>query len=191
MAITCLFCLEFDNSVLLDFSRTVKTDFQKMCTVQIIFTLRGVSSFLDVFPSVLVPQFIMLKSTTVIINADPTQREIGLASPALPTRIFECQYFDTHGVVPLVPIIRAFIKRNCTTSEFNRRQLQSLTTDVCGKYCCLIALYMDRGYTSNQFISLFDACNADSHWSGCSLPNSGPKCHVAAGVMLPQMPIKW
>jgi len=48
------------------------------------------------------------------------------------------------------------------TSEYNRRHLQGLTTDVCGKYCCLYTHYIDRGYKTKQFISLFDACkNAD------------------------------
>ena len=37
--------------------------------------------------------------------------------------------------------------------------MQGLTNDVSGKYCCLIALYMDRVYTPKQFVSLFDACN--------------------------------
>jgi hypothetical protein len=36
-----------------------------------------------------------------------------------------------------------------------------LTSDVCGKYCCLFAIYTDRGYTPQQFVSIFDACDAD------------------------------
>jgi len=43
--------------------------------------------------------------------------------------------------------------------DYNRRQLQGLTTDVCGKYCCLLVFYMDGGYTLQQSISLFNACN--------------------------------
>ena len=49
----------------------------------------------------------------------------------------------------------------CTTWDYNRRQLQGLTSNVCDKYCCLFALYMDRAHTPKQFTSLFDACNAD------------------------------
>jgi len=30
-----------------------------------------------------------------------------------------------------------------------------MTSDVCGQYCCLFALYMDRVYTPQQFITLF------------------------------------
>jgi hypothetical protein len=32
---------------------------------------------------------------------------------------------------------------------------------VCGKYCCLFALYMDRGYTGKQFVGLFTPGFAD------------------------------
>jgi len=39
--------------------------------------------------------------------------------------------------------------------DYKRRQLQGLTSDVCGKYCWLFALYMDRGYTAQQFVALF------------------------------------
>ena len=48
-----------------------------------------------------------------------------------------------------------FVQRNSTTWDRNKRQLQSLTSDVCVKYCCLFALYMDRGYTPQQFVALF------------------------------------
>jgi hypothetical protein len=59
-------------------------------------------------------------------------------------------------MVPLVPAIREFLRRNCTVWHYNKRKLQGLTSNVCGKYCCLFALYMDRGYTP-QFVGLFDA----------------------------------
>jgi len=32
---------------------------------------------------------------------------------------------------------------------------------VCGKYCCLFVLYMDRGYTGKQFVGLFTPNLAD------------------------------
>jgi len=53
-------------------------------------------------------------------------------------------YFDFYGIVPLVPDILAFIRRFCTVVDCNKRQLQSLTGNIWGKYCCLFALYTDR-----------------------------------------------
>jgi len=50
------------------FARTVTTDSKKMDFVQILCTLRDVSSFLDVLPSDLLPQSIA-HTSTVIINA--------------------------------------------------------------------------------------------------------------------------
>ena len=45
----------------------------------------------------------------------------------------------------LVPAIHEFIRRNCAVWDYNSRHLQGLTSNVCGKYCCLFALYADRG----------------------------------------------
>jgi len=65
-------------------------------------------------------------------------------------------YFDSYGIVPFVPDILAFVKRNCTTWDRNRHKLQSLTSDVSVKCCCLLAIYMDRGYNPQQFVALFN-----------------------------------
>jgi len=154
-----------------------------MDTVQILRTLCDVSSFLDVFPSDLLPQSIAQTSTTVTMNADPLTERFTLASHALPTQIFIAHYFDSYGIVPLVPSIQAFIKRNCATWEFNRRELHGLMPDVCGKYCCLFALYMDLGYTPKQFVSLFDACNnADRQVQRLFTTEFGAQMSRGAGV---------
>ena len=126
---------------------------KEMDTVQILCTLRDVTSFLDVFPSDLLPQSNARTYNTVIVNADP-RTEIGSYWLAVHFRpkSSNAYYFDSNGILPLVPNIQAFIKRNCTTWDYNRRQLQGLTSDVCGKYCCLFALYIDRGYTQEKYI---------------------------------------
>jgi len=64
------------------------------------------------------------------------------------------------------------------TWDYNRAQLQGLTTDARGKYCCLIALYMDRSYTPKQFISLFDACIQDQQVKRLFTT----ECHPTPGV---------
>jgi len=46
-------------------------------------------------------------------------------------------------LIPHVPDIQAFIRRKSTVSNYNKRQLQGLTINVCGKYCCLFAPYTD------------------------------------------------
>jgi len=111
-----------------------------MDTVQILCTLRNVNSFLDVYASDLLPRSIT-KTCTVIVNADP-HKEGGSHWLAVHFRpkSSSAYYFDSYGIVPFVPAILAFIKRNCTSLDRNKRQLQSLSSDVCGRYCCLFAL---------------------------------------------------
>ena len=94
---------------------------------------------------------------TVIINADPhTEKGSHWLAEHLRPKSSCAYYFVSYGTVPLVPAIQAFIKSNCNTWDHNRRQLQSLTSNNCGNYCCLFVLYMDRGFTPKQFVGLFD-----------------------------------
>jgi len=108
---------------------------------QIFCTLRNVRSFLGVFPSDHLPQSVS-QSGTVIINADPQTEKVShwLAVLFRP-KSASSYYFDSYGFVPLVPDIQAFIRRNSTVSNYNKKQLQGLTSNVCGKYCGLFALY--------------------------------------------------
>jgi len=129
-----------------------------MDTVQLLYNMHDVSSFLDVFPSDLPPQSIK-QTTTVIVNVDPHTEGIShLLGVHVRPKFSSAYYIDSYGIIPLVPSIQAFVKRKRKTWEYNRRQLQGLTADVCRKYCYLFALYMDRGYTPQQFNSLFNAC---------------------------------
>jgi len=126
-----------------------------MDTVQILCTLRNVNSFLDVYTSDLLPLSVT-KTCTAIVNADP-HTERGSHWLAKSSSAY---YFDSYGIVPFVPDILSLIKRNCTTWDYEKIQLQSLTSDVCGKYCCLFALYMDREYSPQQFVVLFGEVEA-------------------------------
>jgi hypothetical protein len=59
---------------------------------------------------------------------------------------------------------RLFVRRNSTAYDYNIVPLEEFASNVCYKYCCLYALYTDRGYTSNQFDDRFAARgHADSH----------------------------
>ena len=69
-------------------------------------------------------------------------------------------FFDSYGIIPLVPNKAAFIRRNCKVWHYNRRKLEGLTSNICGKYFCLFALYMDRGFTAKQFVGEFDGASS-------------------------------
>ena len=84
-----------------------------------------------------------------------------LARNSFPTAILQRLVFHSYGLPPVLPNIVALLRRTCTVCEYNATKLQRLTSTVCGKYCCLFALYMDRGYTPKQFVGLFDGAIAD------------------------------
>jgi len=129
--------------------------------VQILCNLRNVKSFLCVFPSDILPHLIS-RSDTVIINAAPhTEKGSHWLAIHFEAKTSSAYYFDSYGISSLVPTIVAFLKRNCTVRFYNTVQLQGLTSTVCGQYCCLFALYMDRGYTPKQFVGRFSANIAD------------------------------
>jgi len=159
-----------------------------MDTLQILCTLRNVNSFVDVCASDLLPCSIT-KTCTVIVNADPHTKggSQWLAAHFRP-KFSYAYYFDSYGIVPFVPEILAFVTRNCTTWDRNKRQLQSLTSEVCGKYCCLFACtWIGDTLPSNSWRS--SEHKQTGRWR-CSRPNSGLRCLVAAGVMLSQLSIK-
>ena len=70
---TCAMYLELDIPVLDDFSR-VTTDLKEMDTMQILFTLSDVNSYLEVFLSDLLPHSVV-RTSTLIVNADPHTEE--------------------------------------------------------------------------------------------------------------------
>jgi len=156
--ITCIFYLEFDNSIRIEKARNFTTDFwRNINSTQLLCALEDVKLFLGVVPLDLLPQSIARsKDGTVIINTDP-HTEYGSHWLAIHFRpqVFECLLLWFVGLLPLVPDIRTFIRRNSTVWDYNRRKLHSLTSNVCCKYYCLFAFYKGRGYTPNQFFVLF------------------------------------
>ena len=129
-AITCLLYLEFDNSILIGFSRNVTIDFENRCTPCRLCTMCNVNAFLDVYASDLLPSWIT-KICTDIANAD-YHTEGGSHWLAIHFRLksSSAYYFDSYGIVPLVSDIQNFIRRKCTKWDHNGRQLQGLNSDV-------------------------------------------------------------
>jgi hypothetical protein len=96
-----------------------------MDTWQILCTLLDVISFLDVFPSDLLPSSRpILKPCTLIVNADPhTVRGTHWLAIRLTPSSSSAYNYDSYGLVPLVPTVQAFLKRHCISWEYNKRQL--------------------------------------------------------------------
>jgi hypothetical protein len=132
-----------------------------MDTVQIICALRNVPSFLGVYPSDLLPTRAITRPGTVIINADPhTRSGSHWLAICLEPKSSSAFYFDSYGLTPLVPAIQSFLRRTSSVWDYNT-QLQGLTSNVCGHYCCLFALCLDEGLPPRQCVSHFGARHAD------------------------------
>jgi hypothetical protein len=132
-----------------------------MDIVQIEHALQDVPSFLGVYASDLLPRSIV-RTGTVIVNTDPhTEKGSHWQAIHFQPRSSRCYFFDSYGRHPHVPAIHDFIRRNSVVWQYNTVQLQGPTSTVCGEYCCLFALYMDRGNTPQQFVGLFNADCAD------------------------------
>ena len=128
--------------------------------------LRDVRTFLGVFPFNLLPPYSIAQYVTLILNTDP-HIETGphWLVVHFQSRSYSSYNFDSYGLPPLIPTIQLFIRHNCSVWGYNSVQLQGLTISVSDKYCCLFALYMNRGYTPKQFVGLLTTPSADKQGS--------------------------
>ena len=155
-----------------------------MDTLQIINALKDVPSFQGVYPSDLLPQNI--KYGTFIINLDKhTQPGSHWVGVYFYKSFVNCFYFDSYGLFPPLFSITKFIKQHCIVWDYNRRQLQGPTTDTCGHYACLFALFMDRGYSPTEYINQF-TLQPDVQVKQLFHQYLGPLCNSRGGqVCLP------
>ena len=146
-------------------------------------TLKDVISFLGVYPSDILPSPPSLtRSATLIVNTDPhTANGTHWLAIHLQPRSYSGYFFDSYGLPPHLPSILTLLRRACSVWEYNTTHLQGLTSTFCDKYCCLFALYMDRGYSPKQFVGLFDAAIADSQISSLFASDFGPLRSTSRG----------
>jgi hypothetical protein len=130
----------------------------------------------------MLPHSIKLQTGTVVINADPHTREgshwLTIHFQRKSSTAF---YFDSYGQPPSDSNIQAFIRRNCAVWGYNTSLLQGPTSVVCGHYCCLFALNMDRGFTPQQFVRFFTLGYADHQVNRMFADYFGPLCGTPTG----------
>jgi hypothetical protein len=145
-----------------------------MDTAQIICTLGNVDSFLGVFPSDLLPTSITRSGTPIVITDPHTEKGSHWLAINFQTQSYSAFYFDSYSLFTYVYHIQSLLRRSCSAWDLNTTQIQGLDSSVCGHYCCLFALYMDRGYTPHQFISLFHPDIADHQVTNMVRAEFGP-----------------
>jgi hypothetical protein len=146
-----------------------------MDTRQIICCLRDVSSILGVFASDMLPKYSIARSGSRIVNTDPhTESGSHWQAIHIQSRSSRLYYFNSYVLPPYIPATKSFINRNFTVWVYNSIQLQGSTTTVCGKYCCLMALYMDWGYSPQKFVGLLDSSHSAKRVSELLMAEFGP-----------------
>ena len=125
----------------------------------------------------------VVQNIYTIVNTDPhTERGSHCLDIRITPRSSSAYYFESYGIIPLVPSIQAFLKRNCTTWEYNRRQLQGLSSDVWSVLLSSLSSCTRVTPLSNSTRSSPTVAMQTDRWRRCSRPNLGPPCCVAAGV---------
>ena len=125
-----------------------------MNTLQIKNALNSISNLnTGVFPADKIPK-IWTKPTGYVINTDnhdkPGKHWLGVFVNAHGRAIF----FDSYGRPPIRPVLQR-LQKNCIYFTYNRKQIQSFSSEVCGQYCILFLHCMSRGFSLYEFNRLF------------------------------------
>lgn len=64
-------------------------------------------------------------------------------------------YFDSYGFKPRSWYLLEFIEKNCKRIIYNTRQIQQLTSKVCGMYASCFLIHMIKGGTLASFVQKF------------------------------------
>jgi hypothetical protein len=108
-----------------------------------------------VFASDTIPLFCGSRSA-MVLNFDPISKE-GSHWVCVYVENGKGEYFDSYGMSPhiVTPFIY-FLDRNCGSNwSYNRHELQSIDSTVCGHYCIWFLSERARGKTMSEIVSQF------------------------------------
>ena len=91
-----------------------------------------------------------------VCNYDPSDRPGTHWVAVYLTEDRRGEFFDSYGMVPMLPVFVDFLRRNTTSWTVNSRQLQGLTSTVCGQYCVFYLLHRCRGWKMDVIVNLFE-----------------------------------
>lgn len=64
-------------------------------------------------------------------------------------------YFDSFGMKPTNRHIISFIRMHTKETIYNRKQIQHITSNKCGRFCCIFIVSMLKKCSVNSFINRF------------------------------------
>jgi hypothetical protein len=111
------------------------------------------STFEGVFASDRLPKFSDLKSA-LVLNFDPISKP-GSHWVAIYVDNGVGEYFDSYGEPPFIGYFVNFLKQNCRTWTYNKKEMQALDSDVCGYYCIWFLSERARGKSLLEITSKF------------------------------------
>lgn len=90
----------------------------------------------------------------LVVNLDPSYME-GSHWVSLFLTNNHCFYFDSYGRSPSLPSIKKFIRKNSSSWSFSKKKLQSLMSDTCGHFCCMLGLFLNNKRSVQDFLDTF------------------------------------
>jgi hypothetical protein len=112
---------------------------------------RKVDTYLGTFSSNHLPH----ETGIFVSNTDPCHREgthwIAIFIDADRRR---GEYFDSFGRPPN-KLFTDYMNTHCRHWIYNKRQLQSIASKLCGYYCVLYCIFRSRGRDLNSFVNSF------------------------------------
>ena len=105
-------------------------------------------NFVGVFPCNKLPREITSYPSSVVANTDPEGKPGTHWIAFYFDELGHLDYFDSYGKPPdTYPYLTQFAANNGVSVSFNDRQLQALTSDVCGYYCISFVGMRSRGHS--------------------------------------------
>lgn len=96
-----------------------------------------------------------MKPTAMVINTDNHKKSGAHWLAIYVDKSNNGFYFDSFGFAPFIPEHIQRLRKNCKRYRWNEKQLQSISSDVCGQFCLMFLKYMSEGMGYNAFLRNF------------------------------------
>jgi hypothetical protein len=124
------------------------------------------TTFEGVYASNMLPSFCDTSGSgaAVVANLDPSTRPGSHWVCMYVDEQGRGEYFDSYGLPPPLPEFVAFLGRNAARGwTYNRHELQSLDTTVCGHYCIWFLSERARGKSMEEIVARFSSTDTQKN----------------------------
>jgi len=111
--------------------------------------------FAGVYPRDRLPRVIKNYPSAYVCNTDPHTANGEHWVAIYVDQDGHGDYFDSFGLPPMYARFVNFMNTHCTLWTWNEKQLQELTSHVCGHYCVFFLMQRCRGLTMNTIVNMF------------------------------------